>query len=444
MSPTLIIQNEQLSKFDEEPTRIFLRDVAISTSTESCLWRLAPSECFAHMSTTTTVEIPERTSGSRTGLLAVLFVGFILSGIATTIVGPMLPVFIRRWALDDGQAGLFPMLQFFAALVGTVASGALMSWRGYRPPLVLGFAVIGYGLATLNAAAHVNALIATSAIGFGYGLITPGTNLYVAEAGGVRSASLLNRLNFTWGAGAMACSPLFKLALGRNALPGLLVGYAVFGGLLALSLVFTPFEAKKQEEKTEKVKAAPLGMGLWVTIALAILFFTYVGMENSIGVWSAEYSRRLANGITNMTTLAPMFFYAGLTSGRGLAPLALSRVSERRLVLAALGLTAAAITLVIFSATVKTAIAAVFVAGLGCACVYPIYIAWLSKWYGARAKRIGGLLFALASLGGSAGPWLVGIFSKYSGSLRVGFLVPLLSALLMICIVASLRRQTSQ
>ena len=139
-----------------------------------------------------------------------------------------------------------------------------------------------------------------------------------------------------------------------------------------------------------------------------------------------------------------MFFYAGLTAGRGLAPLVLLSLSEGPLVLGALSLVAIGTTMLIFTATLKAAIAGVFLAGLGCASIYPIYIAWLSKWYGARAKRVGGYLFALASLVGSAGPWLVGIFSEFSGSLRVGFLVPLLSALLMICIVVSLRRQTSQ
>ena len=69
----------------------------------------------------TTLASPART-GSRTGILAVMFAGFVLSGIATTIIGPMLPIFIRRWGLDDAQAGIFPMLQFFAALVGTLAS----------------------------------------------------------------------------------------------------------------------------------------------------------------------------------------------------------------------------------------------------------------------------------------------------------------------------------
>lgn len=303
---------------------------------------------------------------------------------------------------------------------------------------------MGFGLATLNASTHVNALAAAAALGLGYGLITPGTNLYVAEAGGTRSASLLNLLNFAWGAGAMACSPLIALALRNSRLPGLLIGYAIFGALLALALLFARFGAEKHEKAIDTSGAAPLLVGRGVTIALATLFFMYVGMETSIGVWSAEYSRRIAHGITNMTTLAPMFFYAGLTSGRGLAPLVLLSLSQRPLVIGALSLVAIGTTMVIFSATLKVAIAGVFLAGLGCASIYPIYIAWLSKWYGARAKRIGGFLFALASLGGAAGPWLVGIFSEYSGSLRVGFLVPLLSALIMICIVVSLRRQTSQ
>jgi len=395
------------------------------------------------MSVTSTVAMPERTTGSKTGLLAILFVGFILSGIATTIVGPMLPVFIRKWSLDDGQAGLFSSVQFLSALVGTLVSGAWMAWRGYRPSLVAGYALIGYGLATLNASTHVNALAATAAFGLGYGLITPGTNLYVAEAGGARSASLLNLLNFTWGVGAMACSPLFAMALRINRLPGLLIGYAIFGGLLAFALLFARFGAEKHEKPIAAPEATPMSVGSRVTVAMATLFFIYVCMETSIGVWAAEYSRRIANGITNMTTLAPMFFYAGLTAGRGLAPLALLSVSETPLVLAALSLTAFGTTVLIFSTTLKVAITGIFLAGLGCASIYPIYIAWLSRWYDAQARRIGGFLFALASLGGSAGPWLVGTVSKFSGSLRVGFLVPLLSALLMLGIVASLRRQTS-
>src|SRR5260370_18750471 len=129
-------------------------------------------------------------------LLVLHFAGFVLSGVATTIIGPMLPIFIKRWSLDDGQAGLFSTVQFLAALGGTLASSVIADWRGYRPALVLGYALMGGGLASLNANTHGVALAATAAFGLGYGLITPGTNLFVAVLGGPQVPALLSQLNF--------------------------------------------------------------------------------------------------------------------------------------------------------------------------------------------------------------------------------------------------------
>src|SRR5207249_10153662 len=182
------------------------------------------------------------------------------------------------------------------------------------------------------------ALTATAAFGLGYGLITPGTNLFVAELGGVKSASLLNQLNFAWGAGAMICSPLIALALKRNGLGILLAGTAIFGGVLVLGLLLVSFGVKTHENDVDTAGVASAAIGLGVTIALAAMFFIYVTMENGIGIWSAEYAKRLANSITGMTTLAPMFFYAGLTSGRAAAHLFLRLLSERQMVLSACSL----------------------------------------------------------------------------------------------------------
>jgi MFS transporter, FHS family, glucose/mannose:H+ symporter len=376
-------------------------------------------------------------------LLVLLFVGFVLSGIATVIVGPMLPVFIRRWSLNDSQAGLFSTVQFMAAWIGTLASSAIASWRGYRPALVLGYALMGGGLAFLNADTHTLALTATATFGFGYGLLTAGTNLLVAELGGVRSASLVSLLNFMWGVGAMTCPLLIAFALKHNRISLTLLGCAAFGVVMVIGLLSASFGADEKPHEAKTAETAGSGPALHVALVLASLFFIYVSMENGIGFWTAEFSKRLANGITGLTTLAPTFFYGGLTLGRASAPLALRRLKERTLLLGALALAAAGNALLVVSPSLFVAIAAVFLAGLGCASVYPIYIAWLSRWYGARAKKIGGVLFALASLGGSVGAWLVGSVSQLSGSLRIGLLVPLASALIMIGLVQLLRKQTT-
>jgi FHS family glucose/mannose:H+ symporter-like MFS transporter len=380
---------------------------------------------------------------SNRNLLVLLFAGFVLSGIATVIVGPMLPVFIRRWSLNDSQAGLFSTVQFIAAWIGTLASSAIASWRGYRPALVLGYALMGGGLAFLDADTHILALAATATFGFGYGLLTAGTNLLVAELGGVRSASLVSLLNFMWGLGAMTCPLLIAFALKHNQITLTLLGCAAFGVVMVIGLLFASFGADERPHEARVDETAAAGPAFQVALTLAFLFFIYVSMENGIGFWAAEFSKRLANGITGLTTLSPTFFYGGLTLGRASAPLALRRLKERTLVLGALALAATGDALLIVSPGLYAAIAAVFFAGLGCAAVYPIYIAWLSRWYGARAKKIGGVLFALASLGGSVGAWLVGTVSQFSGSLRIGLLVPLISALIMIGLVLSLRRQTT-
>src|ERR1700737_2349358 len=169
----------------------------------------------------TTLAAPRHT-GEPTSLLALLFVGFVFIGIPTVLIGPILPVFIARWSLNDSQAGLFFTVQFAASLCGVWITTGLTAWRGYRPGLVLGYILTGAGLAFLNASTQAVALAATTAFGLGYGIVTPPTNLSAAEAGGKRSAGLVSLLNFAWGIGAVACSPLVLLALRHHFLPALL------------------------------------------------------------------------------------------------------------------------------------------------------------------------------------------------------------------------------
>src|ERR1700688_4860042 len=135
----------------------------------------------------TTISAAPRSSNSK-GLLALLAAGFALTGIPTVIIGPILPLFISRWSLNDSQAGLFFTVQFAAALCGVWITTALTAWRGYRPGLALGYLLTRVGLALLNAPTHALALVATAAFGLGYGVAIPPSNLSAAEAGGKRSA----------------------------------------------------------------------------------------------------------------------------------------------------------------------------------------------------------------------------------------------------------------
>ena len=377
-------------------------------------------------------------ASKRTGLLALLGAGFVLTGIPTVIIGPILPLFISRWSLTDAQAGLFFTVQFAAALCGVWITTGLTSWRGYRPSLVIGYVLTGVGLAILNAPTHALALVATAAFGVGYGMVVPPTNLSAAEAGGAGTVSLLN---FAWCIGAVACSPLVLLAL-RNHLLSAFLWIVAFGAfVLAVCFLFVSFPEAHARPAAAILYKPARAPALGVTIAVSVLFFIYVGTETSIGGWAAEDAKRLAGHATSLTTMAPLFFYAGLMLGRGVAPLFLKRIGEIRVVLTALCLVTLGVGVILVARSPGAAIPGFTIAGLGCSSVYPIYIAWFSKWYGAAARRLGGVVFSMASLGASAMPWLVGFVSTRTGSLRVGLLVPLIGCISMFGLLAILRRR---
>src|SRR5215467_6621633 len=107
---------------------------------------------------------PQRT------LFAVLFAGFILTGIAISILGPILPVFIARWGLDDSKAGLFSTVAFGMSLVGVFLSSAVNSRFGYRPSILAGYLLMSAGLLSLNSGSLTFALAGGGAIGLGYGM----------------------------------------------------------------------------------------------------------------------------------------------------------------------------------------------------------------------------------------------------------------------------------
>jgi fucose permease len=142
--------------------------------------------------------------------------------------------------------------------------------------------------------------------------------------------------------------------------------------------------------------------------------------------------------------MSPLFFYAGLMVGRGLASLLLPRIGSLRFIVAAFSLSMLGIVMIIAAHSTHVAIAGFTIAGLGCATIYPIYISWFSHWYGPAARRLGGVVFSMASLGGSALPWLVGFVSTKTNSLPIGFLVPLAGIFAMAGFVMLLRKRGLQ
>jgi fucose permease len=383
--------------------------------------------------------LEKASSSSQSMIFYLLCAGFVVNGIVICFIGPILPVFMAKWGLDDRHAGLFSLVQFSGSVAGVLLSSALVSAKGFKPAITLGLAMLGAGFALLNAPTFALALAASGIYGLGYGFATPGTNLWVGESYGGRRASALSIMNLAWTAGAISSSLLAMFAMRTPHVSLVLYVVGALGIALAIVLVRMPF-GKPPHEENSVLGATDKIVGNGVAILLGVLFFVYVGTEVGTSYWAPTHAQRATAWSSNTWALAPMFFFAGLLCGRGVAAAILLRMKEVAVAVGGLLLAAVGEFVFLSAHSPLKLFCGAFLAGLGLASIFPILIAWLSKWYGIRSRKVGGVMFALAAAGSALVPPLVGVVSsRYSGSLRIGLLVPLAGCVIMLAVIGLLR-----
>ncbi|HEY6339225.1 MAG TPA: MFS transporter [Candidatus Sulfotelmatobacter sp.] len=374
-------------------------------------------------------QTPEGADSSRPLTLAA-HAAFVPIGTVTVLLGPLLPTLSARWSLDYAQAGSLFTVQFLASTVGVALSGFSVSRWGYRFAMKAGLLAMAVGVAGLPYSARVLGAACIGLYGFGFGVAVPAANLLVAEVHPLRRSAALNLLNFSWSAGAVACPFLVAAAAREHLVPSLLAAFAAVLFLVTAGIAAMPRRIVEPLASGGKgaSMAAPVDWRSNPVLLLATLFFLYVGVENSFGGWIASYAKSLGTLSLAMALMSPSFFYSALMVGRWLASRLLKRVEEIALARAGLLMACTGITWLLLSHAVLGVLGGAMLAGFGLAAVYPITISLLSREFGEAASRVGSVMFAVANLGGALLPELVGYFSKHSGSVRVGMVVPLLAS----------------
>ena len=365
---------------------------------------------------------PLRASSHKRLILAAQL-AFLPTGILTTLLGPMLPVLIARWSLNDTQAGNLFLVQFLSSLVGVQLSGILLSRLGFRPSFLLGLLLMACGTATLYMGSVALGMASVAVYGLGLGLIIPTNNLLIAEVSSASRSGAVSLLNFFWGIGAVLCSLLVAWAAAHKALPFFFGAVSLLLVLLAFAMRGLPFPpAATSTDRASNWRELVRSPAIWF---FAAVFFLYPGAETAVGGWIGSYVSRLGPREASIAPLMPAFFWAALTLGRGLGTLFLSRVPEHRVLRAGFATGSAGIMLMLSSSALPGVIAGALITGLSYATLYPVTVARLSHRFGVSARSIGAFMFSLASIGPAVIPWMVGITSQSTGSLRAGLALPL-------------------
>jgi FHS family glucose/mannose:H+ symporter-like MFS transporter len=369
---------------------------------------------------------PRQSPANPLRALLPVFLYFLAAGIATVMLGPLLPALIRRWHIQDAQAGTL----FTASFAGQFC-GAWFATRNLRASILYGSAISAAGCAAMAWVGFGFAHIALFCIGLGLGAgLTAGNVIAGTEVPAAR-ARLIALLNVAWGLGAIACPILVSSA---GSIESFFLATTVF--LAVSSVISIAIPAPKQparfSQSVERTASTQPRMPL-PPIPLFIFgaaIFLYVGVENSLGGWLPSYAIR-TNSSLHASSIATYFWVAELI-GRILVTMLMTLLGEAplyRFCLALLILTQ--ILLCATTHTSATGIVTLTVLGaLSLAPLYPLIMSFLLARTGNHARL--GALFATASLGGATLPWLTGVVSTQFHSLRTGLIVPAAGATVLL------------
>jgi len=359
--------------------------------------------------------------------------GFALTGVMTTLLGPLLPALIARWSLTDAQAGRLFAAQFFASTLGAASQGWIVSRLRPSWCLALSYAAMAGAAATLASGSFAAAVARVALYGFALGISNPTANLAAARSAPGRETAALNLLNMCWCAGAVAAPVALSVLLKSQPLPRVL---AELAGLLAaaavLALVFpiavplardtSPASATQSGAEGAAPFRAPqpgvarAGDEAAAALRVAAFLFVYVGIENTVSGWIPAFGSRVLRLPVGAATLALALFWTSLMAARGY--LAFGRRIPRAPVLlrASIGSALAGTAALSFSGGPVLLAGGAILAGAGLGPVFPGVVAIHT---GRRsAARTLGLVMACAGLGGAALPWLAGVLSSLAADQR--------------------------
>ncbi len=377
-------------------------------------------------------------------LLPVFFY-FLAAGIATVMLGPLLPELIQRWHIQDAQAGTL----FTANFAGQFC-GAWFATRNLRASILYGSAITAAGCIALAWVGFSQAHIALFCTGLGLGAGLTAGNVIAGTTVPAARARLIAILNVVWGLGAIACPVLVRLssAVGIQYFFFATAAFLAITSLVAIVIPrpssssisnptsnpsptqAAPFATASQSESRTPSLQPHLPLPQLPLLVFGAAIFLYIGVENALGGWLPSYAVR-TNPSIHGPSIAICFWIAELT-GRILVTMLMTLVSEAALYRICLALLI--LTQILLCATTNISatgiFALTFLGALSLAPIYPLILSFLLARTGNHARL--GALFATASFGGASLPWLTGVFSTQFHSLRTGFLVPTAGAVLLL------------
>ncbi len=354
----------------------------------------------------------------------VIYVSFAATGMGMALPGAVLPALLAHWSLADRQAGLL----FFLGWMGS-SIGALCVRPSRSRSIAAGSVLIAAGAAGMAFSSKAGSFVSMTVFGLGLGLTMTAISLLQSARHADRRGAELNLLNLIWALGASTCPTLAEHSLRVASARTIFCALGLFfAGVSAWAYLC---ERDPDRGALTMPVSAPWRKGwslsLW-PLPLVIIMLLPSGIESSMGGWIAAYVQRTHHTISTTVTAGSLFWLGLMLSRILVSSIGALHRAERLVLRTSLCLVLAGTLLLIAENGTLGALPGIFLIGFGLGPAFPLLLA-IALQYSENTA-----IFFMAGLGSAFFPWLTGEVSSAAGSLRVGLLVPLAAAVLLIAL----------
>lgn len=328
-------------------------------------------------------------------LLIIIYVAFVSLGLPDALLGASWPQMREAWGLPLETAGYVSILVVAFTAWSGVLSGWIIRKLGTGKVVMLSGFLTGLSIIGISCVPSFYWLIVLSCgLGFGAGSVDTALNHYVALH---YKAHHMNWLHCFWGLGA-SMGPLFISHAFANDLSWR-EGYLQVGMiqvmLAILFLAALPLwtlhlkslnerlentEARESQTVEAEVEAPVRGKGIFRFLKIKgvwralLAFVLYSGAEGGAGLWGSSYLVIAKEVSVEIAALLVAVYFAGITSGRGVAGFLAMRLSNRQLILSGVTLAVLASIGIFFGSGAISQGVAFFFFGFGLAPLFPAMI----------------------------------------------------------------------
>ena len=344
--------------------------------------------------------------------------GFVLAGLGTALLGPILPVLAHAWQLEDQQSGLLLMAQMAGSFLGGLTTSGDL-----RRGLLAGMAAAAVGWSAFALAPGLPLACAALVLaGFGVGRVIACVNITAGRRYTQKRAAALAFLNFSWSFGAMLAPLGAAWLLPRFHLRAVLFVFSAMFLLAAIGLL-SQMRGALPEARAWEDQAGAVGLSRGVFVYFATMLLLYGGLETCLSGWLTTYALRYGSRTLLVSEYTTLLLWMALTVGRAGSSVLLLRFSERSVLRWSLGLAAVLIVGLYRSHTTGSIAVCTLLLGLSLAPFFPATFALVMA---RKPKaREAGVILAVSGLGAAGLPPLMGWISTRSGSLGRALLIPL-------------------